>query len=157
MLQPDSLDRNQHTFTASMPSIHHSHNNHGHQSQIINGLYQKPPTSHSSILISHHHSPADYFLVPTDPNYFYASLPLRRDRAAMYYSAVSRVPSYRCRNNQKLYSHCHERGSIPASRSRMRFANNIVNSTNQNNAIINIVNNTNQNNAHIFRNNNEIN
>lgn len=143
MLQPDSLDHNQQSFTTSMPSIHHSHNNHGHQSQIINGLYQKPPTSHSSILISsHHHCPADYFLVPTDPNYFYASLPLRRDRAAMYYSAVSRVPSYRCRNNQKLYySHCHEHGAIPAT--RMRFANNIVN-------------NTNQNNAHIFRNSNEI-
>lgn len=128
MLQPDSLDHNQqHTFT-SMPSIHHTQNNHVHQNHIINGLYQKPPNSHSSILItSHHNYPTDYFLVPTSPNYFYASLPLRRDRAAMYYSAVSRVPSYRCRNNQKLYySHCHGHGGTPAS--RMRFTN-IINNT----------------------------
>lgn len=131
MLQPDSLDCNQqHTFTTSMPSIHHPQNNHVHQSHIINGLYQKPPTSHSSILLaSHHHCANDYFLVPTNPNYFYASLPLRRDRAAMYYSAVSRVPSYRCRNNQKLYySHCREHGGIPAN--RMHFANNVIDNTN---------------------------
>lgn len=131
MLQPDSLDRNQqHTFTASMPSIHHSQNNHVHQSHIINGLYQKPPSSHSSILIaSPHQYPTDYFLVPTNPNYFYASLPLRRDRAAMYYSAVSRVPSYRCRNNQKLYySHCREHGGT--SSTRMHLSNSILNNTN---------------------------
>jgi len=124
MLQPDSLDRNQHTFTTSMPSIHHSKNNHVQQSDIINGLYQKPPTSHSSILIESHNYPTDYFLVPTNPNYFYASLPLRRDRAAMYYSAVSRVPSYRCRNNQKLYySHCREHGGIPTIRTRFENSN----------------------------------
>lgn len=130
MLQPDSLDRNQHTFTTSMPSIHHSQNNHVHQSHIINGLYQKPPTSHSSILItSHNHYPTDYFLVPTNPNYFYASLPLRRDRASMYYSAVSRVPSYRCRNNQKLYyRHCREHGGGTSS-TRMHLSNSIINNT----------------------------
>lgn len=125
MLQPDSLDHNQHTFTTSMPIIHHSQqNNHVHQSHIVNGLYQKPPNSHSSILISSHHQcPSDYFLVPTNPNYFYASLPLRRDRAAMYYSAVSRIPSYRCRNNQKLYySHCREHGGT--STTGMRLTNN---------------------------------
>jgi len=130
MLQPDSLDHNQHTFTTSMPSINHMQNNHVHQSQIINGLYQKPSNSHSSILISsNHHYPTDYFLVPTNPNYFYASLPLRKDRAAMYYSAVSRVPSYRCRNNQKLYySHCREHEGTPAT--RIRFTNNNTNNTN---------------------------
>lgn len=129
MLQPDSLDHNQRTFTTSMPSIHNMQNNHVHQSHIINGLYQKPPNSHSSILISsHNHCSTDYFLVPTNPNYFYASLPLRRDRASMYYSAVSRVPSYRCRNNQKLYySHCHEHGGTPTT--RIRFATNITNDT----------------------------
>lgn len=119
MLQPDSLDHNQRTFATSMPSIHHSQNNHVHQSHIINGLYQKPPSSHSSILIASQNYPTDYFLVPTNPNYFYASLPLRRDRAAMYYSAVSRVPSYRCRNNQKLYySHCREHGGTPVTKTR---------------------------------------
>lgn len=130
MLQPDSLDCNNHTFTASMPSIHHPQNNHIHQSHVINGLYQKPPTSHTSILTApHHHYQTDYFLVPTNPNYFYASLPLRRDRAAMYYSAVSRVPSYRCRNNQKLYySHCHEQGNTLST--RIGFTNNIKNNTN---------------------------
>lgn len=118
MLQQASLDRNQHTFTTSMPSIHHSQNNHVHQNHIINGLYQKPPNSLSSILIPTHY-PTDYFLVPTNPNYFYASLPLRRDRAAMYYSTISRVPSYRCRNNQKLYhSHCREHGITPTNRIR---------------------------------------
>lgn len=127
MLQPDSLDHNQHTFTTSMPSIHHSQNSHVHQSHVINGLYQKPPTSHSSILItSHHHCPTDYFLVPTNPNYFYASLPLRRDRAAMYYSSVSRIPSYRCRNNQKLYySHCREHGGTQTT--QIQYDNNIMN------------------------------
>ncbi|CAH1711880.1 palmitoyltransferase ZDHHC18 [Aphis gossypii] len=46
MLQPDSLDRNQHTFTTSMPSIHHSQNNHVHQSHIINGVkFNKSITS----------------------------------------------------------------------------------------------------------------
>lgn len=130
MLQPDSLDHNQHTFTTSMPSINHMQNSHVHQSRIINGLYQKPSNSHSSILISsNHHCPNDYFLVPTNPNYFYASLPLRRDRAAMYYSAVSRVPSYRCKNNQKLYySHCREHEGTLAT--RIRFTNNITNNTN---------------------------
>lgn len=127
MLQPGSLDRNQHTFTTSMPSIHHSQNNHVHHNHIINGLYQKTPNSNSSILIASRY-PTDYFLVPTNPNYFYASLPLRRDRTAMYYSTISRVPSYRCRNNQKLYySNCREHGITQTT--RIRFAN----STNLNN------------------------
>lgn len=129
MTQPDSLDRNHHTFTSSMPSIHHSQNNHLHQSHIINGLYQRP-TSHSSILIaSHQHYPTDYFLVPTNPNYFYASLPLRRDRAAMYYSTISYVPSYRYKNNQKLYySHYHEHDNTLAT--RIGLTNNIKNNSN---------------------------
>ncbi|VVC43517.1 Palmitoyltransferase, DHHC domain [Cinara cedri] len=46
MLQPCSLDRNQHTFTTSMPSIHHSQNNHVHQNHIINGVkFNKSVTS----------------------------------------------------------------------------------------------------------------
>lgn len=123
MMQPDSLDRHQHTFTTSMPSIHHMQNNHVHQNHIINGLYQKPTNNHSSLLISsHHHCPTNYFLMPTNPNYFYASLPLRRDRSSMYYSAMSHVPSYRCRNNQKLYySHCREHEGTSAT--RIHFTN----------------------------------
>lgn len=129
MLQPDSLDRNQHTFATSMPSIHNSPNNHVHQSHIVNGLYQKPPTSHSSILLATNHCPNDYFLVPTNPHYFYASLPLRRDRAAVYYSAVSRVPSYRCKNNKKLYySHYHEHGNTPVTKMRCEIG--VANKTN---------------------------
>lgn len=129
MLQPDSLARNQHAFTTSMPSIHHSQNNHVHQSHIINGLYQKPPNSHSSFLITSNHCSTDYFLVPTNPNYFYASLPLRRDRAAMYYSAVSRVPSYSCKNNQKLYySNCREHRAT--SNTKIRCENSAINNNN---------------------------
>lgn len=46
MLQPDSLDHNQHTFTTSMPSINHMQNNHVHQSHIINGVkFNKSVTS----------------------------------------------------------------------------------------------------------------